>query len=116
MASSTGTLYIGSTTDLDFRVFEHQSKKDPKSFTARYNCMKLVYFEEFDDPEDARLREYQMKQWSRANKIKLIRSINPSWVDLSVQRKRELSKQFSLSFPEEGGVSDVSGAKGSNAD
>jgi putative endonuclease len=116
MASDSGTLYVGSTTDLDFRVFEHQSKKYPKSFTAKYNCIKLVFFEEFDHLEDARLKEYQIKQWSRANKIKLIRSINTSWIDLSVQRKRALKKQHNLPFPEEGSASDVSRAKGNNAD
>jgi putative endonuclease len=88
MASSTGTLYVGSTVDLDWRVNEHQQKCYPKSFTARYNCTKLVYFEELEDLEAARLRERQFKEWSRKRKEALIRTINPAWVDLYEHRKR----------------------------
>lgn len=87
MASPTGTIYIGSTTDLDFRVFEHKTKKFPKSFTAKYNCIKLVYFEEFDSLVDARLREIQMKKWNRSKKEALIRKLNSAWLDLAALQK-----------------------------
>lgn len=90
MASTSGTLYIGSTVDLDRRVYEHQDKMYPKSFTSRYHCYKLVYFEELADMADARYREYQMKKWRREKKEALIRLQNPGWVDLSKKRLREI--------------------------
>lgn len=104
MASQTGTLYVGSTTDLDWRVFEHQSKKYPKSFTARYDCFKLVYFEEYDNLDDARRREYQIKQGSRVKKEKLIHLKNPAWIDLSRERIRLLQQVHHVPFPEKGGA------------
>ena len=75
-------LYIGVTSDLYSRVYEHKTKLYPKSFTARYNIDKLVYFEAFHDIEEAINREKQLKAGSRAKKIKLIESINPEWKDL----------------------------------
>lgn len=75
-------LYIGVTSDLYSRVYEHKTKLYPKSFTARYNIDKLVYFEAFHDIEEAINREKQLKAGSRAKKIKLIKSINPEWKDL----------------------------------
>jgi putative endonuclease len=79
-----GVLYIGVTDNIDSRVEEHKTKVYPKSFTARYNCDKLVYFEEFEDGYKASLREKQMKKWSREWKIKLIEEMNPQWNDLSL--------------------------------
>ena len=76
-----GTLYVGITNDLIRRVFEHKSKSTP-GFTERYDVAKLVYFEQFDDPENAIKREKRIKKWNRAWKIRLIEEFNPNWEDL----------------------------------
>lgn len=78
-----GVLYIGVTDDIEERVKEHKIKLHPKSFTARYNCDKLVYFEEFENGDEAVKRESQFKKWKRDWKIELIKDMNPSWSDLS---------------------------------
>jgi predicted GIY-YIG superfamily endonuclease len=76
-----GTLYVGVTSYLIKRVYEH---KDDSTigFTARYNCKLLVYYELFDTMYDAISREKQIKGGSRINKLKLIEKMNPSWKDL----------------------------------
>ncbi|MGB3344542.1 MAG: GIY-YIG nuclease family protein [Aequorivita sp.] len=79
-----GVLYIGVTDNIDCRVEEHKTKVYPESFTARYNCDMLVYFEEFEEGSKASLREKQMKKWNREWKIKLIEEMNPNWFDLSL--------------------------------
>ena len=77
-----GTLfYIGVTNDLVRRVFEHKSKV-AEGFTQKYDVVKLVYFEQFDDPENAIKREKRLKKWKRAWKIRLIEEQNPNWEDL----------------------------------
>ena len=76
------TLYVGVTSELYNRVVEHKEKKYPKSFTARYNLDKLVYFEIFHSIEEAIAREKQIKGGSRKAKEKLIQSMNPDWKDL----------------------------------
>jgi putative endonuclease len=77
-----GTLYIGVTNDLIRRIYQHQSKA-VRGFTRRYIVNKLVYFEIFDDPISAIVREKQLKKWRREWKIQLIEHQNPGWVDLS---------------------------------
>ena len=77
-----GTLYVGVTSNLYLRVCEHKEKKNLNSFTAKYGVDKLGYFEEFQSIQDAIDREKQLKGGSRANKIQLIKSINPNWEDL----------------------------------
>ena len=85
MASKpNGVIYIGVTDNLDERVKEHRLKIYPKSFTARYNCENLVYFEEFEKGEKASVREKQFKKWKRQWKVNLIEELNPSWSDLSL--------------------------------
>lgn len=79
-----GGLYIGVTDNIDCRVEEHKTKVYPESFTARYNCNKLVYFEEIEKGSKASLCEEQMKKWNREWKIKLIEEMNPQWNDLSL--------------------------------
>lgn len=79
-----GVLYIGVTNNIDERVKEHKLKVFPKAFTAKYNCDILVYFEEFENANDAVLREKHFKKWKRDWKIKLIEDMNPSWYDLSL--------------------------------
>ena len=76
-----GTLYIGVTSDLPKRVWEHKERVVP-GFTAQYGCDRLVYFEAYDNAEAALLRERRMKEWKRAWKIELIEENNPEWVDL----------------------------------
>ena len=76
-----GTLYIGVTNNLIRRVFEHKSKF-VRGFTKRYNVVRLVYYEQYDDIEEAILREKRLKNWNRAWKIRLIEEKNPNWVDL----------------------------------
>ena len=74
-------LYTGITNDLKRRVFEHKSGQGGR-FTSKYKINKLVYFEVFDDPENAILREKQIKAGSRKKKIALIEEFNPAWRDL----------------------------------
>src|SRR5215475_3211214 len=76
-----GTLYIGVTNDLIRRVAEHKLKI-VESFTKDYDVVRLVYFEQFDDPENAIKREKRLKKWKRAWKIALIEKDNPDWNDL----------------------------------
>ena len=77
-----GVLYIGVTSDLANRIEQHRSKA-VSSFTKTYNCDKLVWFERFDDLQDARLFEFRMKKWKRAWKVTRIVERNPEWNDLS---------------------------------
>ena len=76
-----GTLYIGVTNDLIRRIAEHRLKL-AKGFTKKYEVSNLVYFEQFDDAENAIKREKQLKKWNRAWKIRLIEELNPNWDDL----------------------------------
>ena len=79
---SNRVLYIGVTNDLARRILEHKQKRI-KGFTQKYNCTKLVYFEETKYIHDALRREKQLKNWHRAWKIDLITEDNPNWDDLS---------------------------------
>ena len=76
-----GTLYVGVTNDLIRRVAEHRLKLI-EGFTGKYDVVRLVYFEQFDDPENAIKREKRFKKWNRAWKIRLIEEHNPNWDDL----------------------------------
>ena len=76
-----GTLYVGLTTNLSRRVWEHKNKLVP-GFTARYGVDQLVWFEVHDDREAALRREKQLKERKRDWKINLIESNNRHWVDL----------------------------------
>ena len=87
-----GVLYIGMTDNLEERVKEHKFKRYPKSFSARYNCNKLVYFEEYNDGEKAVIREKQFKKWKRNWKTDLIIEMNPNWIDLSINWNLGLRK------------------------
>ena len=76
-----GTLYTGITSDLVKRVYEHKQKISV-GFTEKYNIGLLVYFEIFNDPQNAILREKRIKKWKRPWKIELIEKTNPEWKDL----------------------------------
>jgi putative endonuclease len=77
-----GTLYIGLTNELERRVIEHKNKQ-VRGFTAKYSVNRLVYFEEFENHNEAFIRERRLKKWKRAWKIKLIEGENPDWRDLA---------------------------------
>ena len=82
MASKrNGTLYIGVTSDLKKRVWEHREGA-VDGFTKKYNVHMLVYYELFDEMYDAITREKRLKKWNRAWKIRLIEEKNPGWHDL----------------------------------
>ncbi|WP_341808946.1 GIY-YIG nuclease family protein [Wolbachia endosymbiont (group E) of Neria commutata] len=76
-----GTLYVGITSNLIKRIWEHKSKII-SSFTSKYNVCKLVYFEEFQDINLAIAREKLLKNWQRKWKFDLIEEENQDWKDL----------------------------------
>ncbi len=76
-----GTLYIGVTSDLIKRVYEHKNDLVP-GFTQKYRVKQLVYFEQTASVEEATLREKRLKKWNRQWKMELIEKINPEWDDL----------------------------------
>jgi putative endonuclease len=86
--SNHTVLYIGSTIDLRTRIWEHKTKQNKKSFTAKYNLNKLVYFEEFDDVERARSREIFLKKKTLQWKIDLVNTANSSWNELNPEETR----------------------------
>ncbi len=75
-------LYTGVTNNLLNRNYQHKSKDNKISFTAKYKAGKLVYYEVFNNINDAITREKQIKGGSRKNKIELIKKFNPRWRDL----------------------------------
>ena len=79
--SNNSVLYIGITTDLVRRVSEHANGSG-SIFTRKYKCHKLVYYEVFQNPEEAICRETQIKWWHREWKQQLIEKKNPQWADL----------------------------------
>ena len=82
MASQrNGTLYIGVTSDIIRRVYEHKNNLI-KGFTEKYKVHQLVYVEETDDVSAAITREKQLKKWKRNWKLRLIEELNPKWKDL----------------------------------
>ena len=76
-----GTLYIGVTSDLIKRTWEHKNDS-VEGFTKRYRVHRLVYYELHEDMESAIRREKQMKKWNRCWKLELIEKQNPDWRDL----------------------------------
>ena len=76
-----GTLYIGITSGLVQRIWQHKNKM-VEGFTQKYNVNKLVYYEVHPNAESAITREKQMKKWRRSWKIRLIEEKNPDWKDL----------------------------------
>ena len=84
MTNSNNTvIYIGVTANLLKRAYEHKIKKYKSAFATKYNCDKLVYFEEFTDISQAITREKQLKAGNRKRKEDLINETNPEWNDLS---------------------------------
>jgi putative endonuclease len=81
--TTNDVLYIGVTSQLFIRMNEHREGKFVDSFTSKYNCSKLVYYENFLNIEEAIAREKQLKNWRREWKQNLINKVNPQWRDLS---------------------------------
>ena len=77
-----GTLYLGVTSDLGRRIFQHRTGA-VDGFTKRYGLRRLVWYEPHSDIRDAIQRERTMKHWSRAWKVRLILDMNPDWRDLT---------------------------------
>jgi len=77
------TVYIGITNELRLRVWQHRNHSRPGSFSDRYSCGVLVYYEQFRDVKAAIAREKQLKGWRREKKNRLIESLNPQWNDLA---------------------------------
>ena len=84
MASDSGTLYVGMTNNLERRIWEHKQNVID-GFTKKYDCKKLVYYEYTLDVNGAIAREKQIKKWRRDKKQNLIKTINPTWKDLSLE-------------------------------
>ena len=84
LASYTQRLYIGLTSDLEGRIWEHRTKATP-GHTSKYNIDRLVHIEEFAHADDAIARERQLKGWSRQKKIDLVIRENPTWKDLAIE-------------------------------
>jgi putative endonuclease len=82
MASRSGVLYTGVTSDLNKRVGEHKEAQIP-GFTKRYKVHRLVYYETTNDVNAAIAREKQIKRWRREKKVKLVETINRGWDDLA---------------------------------
>ena len=76
-----GTLYIGVTSDLVKRIWEHKNNM-VEGFTKRYNVHRLVWYELHESMESAIIREKRLKNWKRKWKLELIESRNPKWEDL----------------------------------
>ena len=76
-----GTLYVGVTSNLVKRIWEHKSHL-VEGFTQKYNVHNLVWFEQHDSMQSAIHREKQIKEWKRHWKLELIENTNPQWEDL----------------------------------
>jgi putative endonuclease len=82
VASRSHTFYVGATSDLQKRIFQHKWREHD-GFTERYNCDRLVWFEIYQEVGNVIAREKQVKRWRREKKIGLIEKMIPVWVDLS---------------------------------
>jgi putative endonuclease len=83
LANTFKHLYIGVTSELEKRIWQHKNHAFPGSHTDRYNIDRLVYFERFGRITAAIAREKELKGWLRIKKIELIVASNPDWKDLS---------------------------------
>jgi putative endonuclease len=90
MSSKSGVLYVGSTNDLERRLFEHKQGLI-EGFTKKYRATRLVYIEEFDGPAAMVERERQLKGWTRRRKLELIHTQNPEMIDYARRTARDPS-------------------------
>jgi putative endonuclease len=82
-----GTVYVGVTSDISGRVWEHREGVVP-GFTAKYGVKRLVWYREYDDIRDAIADEKRIKKWRRVWKLKMIDQFNPRWRDLFTEIAR----------------------------
>jgi putative endonuclease len=109
IASRSLTLYIGVTGNLQHRVRQHKEHSFD-GFTTQYKIDRLVYFERFQYINNAINREKQLKRWCREKKIALIKSLNPTWIDLSEEWGKPIEMQVPpLRNPVRSGGQDCSG-------
>lgn len=88
MSNETNTtIYVGVTNNLERRVFEHKNSINQNSFTSKYRCYKLVWFEEHNDINEAIAKEKKIKNWKREWKVNTIEILNPNWLDLAIDWK-----------------------------
>ncbi len=83
MTNKNNTLYVGVTNDLRRRVYEHKNKL-VEGFTEKYNIDKLIFYEIFNNPNEAIAAEKRIKGWTRAKKIALIKNKNPKFEELNL--------------------------------
>ncbi len=89
MGSTSGTLYIGVTSDLDTRILQHKNGTF-EGFSKTYGCTRLLHVETYDDIRTAIAREKQLKGWRRQKKLDLIRTANPTFKDLAEKQGWQL--------------------------
>jgi putative endonuclease len=89
LSSHSGTLYVGVTGFFQRRIHQHQYDS-VEGFTKKYQCHRLVYYESYQDVQEAITREKQVKRWRREKKIALIEQLNPRWQDLAENWGREM--------------------------
>jgi putative endonuclease len=89
MSNKLRRLYVGFTSKLPWRVFQHKNKLYPDSFTAQYEFYMLIWCEPFGSSISARMREVEIKGWRREKKLKLVIAENPDWADLSREREED---------------------------
>jgi putative endonuclease len=82
LTNSAGVLYVGITSDLEGRFWQHIEERMP-SFVTRYNLDRLIFYESYPTARDAIAREKQIKGWRREKKTALIHTMNPSWRNLT---------------------------------
>jgi putative endonuclease len=97
LSNTSHMLYIGVTSDLDRRLWQHRNKIVP-GFTAAYNLYSLVYFELYSNIKAAIAREKELKRWGRPKKLSLIRSANPDWADLAATVFKK--SKYPIRFPQ----------------
>ena len=85
LRSINGIFYIGFTSNLVQRIWQHKNKL-VEGFTTKYNVDKLIYYETYTDPENAILREKQLKNWNRKKKIELISKTNPTFEEITLEQ------------------------------
>jgi putative endonuclease len=91
LASETRELYIGVTNDLERRLHEHRSCRDPESYSSRHRTTRLVYYGMTTNVVSAIRREKRLKRLSRQRKLRLIEQANPEWRDLACTRVSGIS-------------------------